>query len=215
MFKTHTQNKTLRIKVFTYLWFIMFFGCKNCFNEERNLLWRQKINNFVVEICEHRWIEMMADWSGYKRIVNRCSEYVYMYMFLQTKAHVPAGVYSSNSCWKLLQAFQAFGSKAEGAIYFLLRQCSFPFDSIAPTLSSPPSHSLLSSTAAYNETQLEIPFKEEKGMSLSGAIGLKMCSFHSGMPLTEAYRERSCFFLSLNLWYTNTVFIFWFQALKP
>lgn len=57
-----------------------------------------KISNFVVEICEHRWIEMMADWSGYKHIVNGCSECVYMCICFHTKTHVLASVYSSNSC---------------------------------------------------------------------------------------------------------------------
>lgn len=58
------------------------------------------------------------------------------------------------------------------------------------SLSSLPFHSLLSSsTAHYNEAQLEIPFNEGKGTSLSVENGVEIGSFYPRLALTAAYEK--------------------------
>lgn len=116
------------------------------------------------------------------------------YLFLCTKAHNPAGVYSTSKGWKLLQAVKGFGPKVEGAISFLLTAQHLPFDSIAPALSSPPSYSLSCSfSTAHAVMRHSLRFlskKEEKDISEwckwaeNVFLLLRKCSY-------SAYWERS------------------------
>ena len=96
---------------------------------------------------------------------------------------------------------------------FFLRHSTFSFDSVAPSLSRPPSHSLpLSfSTAHCNEAQLEILFKEEKKYIS------KWCKWAENVFLLlrngsySAHYEKSTFFSVCD---THTAFIFWFVRVK-
>lgn len=145
---------------------------------------------------------------------------VHMNLFLYTKAHDPADVYSSNKGWKLLQAVKGLGPKVEGAIYFLLTAQHLPFDSIAPSLSNPPCYSLpLSfSTAHYNEAQLEIPFKEgRKGRLWVVQMGWKCVPSTQERLLQLTLRKILCvffFFLWIRDTHTHTAFILWLVRVK-
>lgn len=124
-------------------------------------------------------------------------------LFLYTKTHNAAGVYSGNKGWKLLQAVKGFGPKVEGAIYFLLAAQHLPFDSTTPSLSSPPSYSLpLSfSTAHCNEAQLEIPFKEgKKGRLWVVQMGWKCVPSTQERLLQFILRKLSGVFFFFSLW---------------
>lgn len=91
-----------------------------------------------------------------------------VYLFLNTKADISVGVYSTNKRGKL-QALKDFDPEVEISIYLLLTaQNNFL---LIPQLCLPPNLPLTSSLSSLpatlgNEAQLEIPFKE-LGMEVS------------------------------------------------
>lgn len=85
-----------------------------------------------------------------------------VYLFLNTKADIPVGVYSINKRGKL-QALKNFGPEVEISIYFLLTAQNIFL--LIPQLCLLPSLSIISSLSSFpttlgNDAQPEIPLKK-------------------------------------------------------
>lgn len=85
-----------------------------------------------------------------------------VYLFLNTKADIPVGVYSINKRGKL-QALKDFGPEVEISIYFLLTAQNIFL--LIPQLCLPPSLPIISCLSSFpttlgNDAQPEIPLKE-------------------------------------------------------